>query len=80
MAQWPDRLRLSAFADMRGFRAALCALYLPMQKREKISPSRSSAVNSPVIDRERLLRGAQLLGEELDRRRLRVDMRGRTSR
>ncbi len=24
--------------------------YLPMQNREKITPSRSSAVNSPVID------------------------------
>jgi hypothetical protein len=37
-----------------------------MQKREKISPSRSSAVNSPVMRRQSLLSEPQLLGTQLD--------------
>ena len=41
--------------------------YFPMQKRLKMAPSKSSAVNSPVIGSERGLRFAQLLGEELER-------------
>jgi hypothetical protein len=45
--------------------------YFPMQKRPKIAPSRSSALNAPVIDASGVLRRAQLLGEQLDRRRRR---------
>ena len=55
----------------------LCAIgddHLPMQNREKIAPSRSSAVNSPVIADERGLRAAQFLGEELERGGRRVEM------
>jgi predicted DNA-binding transcriptional regulator AlpA len=33
----------------RPVRLGLRGVYLPMQKRPKISPSRSSVVNSPVI-------------------------------
>ena len=46
------------------------AAHFPMQKRAKISPSRSSAVNSPVIAPSAVLREAQLLGEELRRSEL----------
>ena len=63
-AQWPDRFLQSTtngaslFAEWHAIRKrdATMAIrapqrraYLPMQKREKISPSRSSAENSPVI-------------------------------
>ena len=48
-----------------------------MQNREKIS--QQIVGREFAGDRsERMLRGAQLLGEELDRRLLRVDMRVRT--
>ena len=46
-----------------------------MQKRPKMTPSRSSAVNSPVIADSACLRLAQLLGEELDGRRGGGDVR-----
>ena len=51
-----------------------------MQNREKITPSRSSAVNSPVIARQRRLRLAQFLGEELERRRRGGEVRRRPQR
>ena len=58
----------------------VASLHLPMQKREKMTPSRSSAVNSPVIAAERGLRLAQFLGEELERRRRRARWRAAASR
>ena len=42
--------------------------HLPMQKRLKISPSRSSAVNCAGDLAERIVRQAQLLGQQLERR------------
>ena len=43
--------------------------YLPMQKRLKISPSRSSALNWPGDLAQRAVRQAQFLGQQVERRR-----------
>ena len=52
-------------------RAGSVRAYLPMQKRLKISPSRSSAREGAGDLAERVVRQAQLLGEQVERRRRR---------
>ena len=52
--------------------------YFPMQKRPKISPSRSSLLNWPVISPNASVRQPQFLGQQLQHRvaRRRVRLRG----
>ena len=57
-------LRAPHIASTRGGGAAL---HLPMQKRPKISPSRSSALNCAGDLAERVVRQAQFLGEQIER-------------
>ena len=61
MAQEPSHERCG---EKRGT-ALPAESYLPMQKRENISPSKSSAVNSPVMDDSERCASRQLFRQQL---------------